>query len=181
MGGQDKGLLHWQGHPMAWHVAMGLSLQVGHLCVNANRNLDAYALWPWPVIPDDGDLPTNSGPLVGILTGLRHCSTPWLQVLPCDGPVVPDDLVQRLVDAAEQAQTDVAVPMTPAQGAEPERFHWTSALIRANQIASLADTLHTGDLRVRHWLTQRRWIGVSFDRADAFININAPETLHAHR
>jgi molybdenum cofactor guanylyltransferase len=181
MGGQDKGLLDWQGHPMAWQVARSLAPQVSQVCVNANRHLETYVRWPWPVIPDDADLPIHSGPLVGILTGLRHCSTPWLQVLPCDGPTLPPDLVERLMNAAEQSQSDVAVPVTPAQGAEPERHHWTSALIRTRQSASLADTLHKGDLRVRHWITQQRWIGVSFPRADAFININAPETLHARR
>jgi molybdopterin-guanine dinucleotide biosynthesis protein A len=82
---------------------------------------------------------------------------------------------------ARQHQADIAVPISPAHGGEPERHHWTCALIHHSQAARLEGLIHLGERRVRAWITQGRWIGVSFDRADAFININAPETLHAHR
>lgn len=181
MGGLDKGLLDWKGQPMAWRVAQRLAPQVSRLTINANRHADTYAQWPWPVRPDDEDLPIESGPLIGILTGLRHCSSPWLQVQPCDSPTLPVDMVTRLLQAAEQADADVAVPVTSASATEPERHHWTCPLIRIGTRHSLEAAVREGERRVRHWVTQGRWIGVSFGRADAFININAPETLHAQR
>jgi molybdenum cofactor guanylyltransferase len=181
MGGQDKGLIPWQGQPMAWQVAQALSTQVGGLTVNANRNLDVYRAWPWPVCADDVDLPPGSGPLAGILTGLRHSPATWLQLWPCDSPQPPANLVSTLVAAAEAAQVDFAVPTTPALDGQPMRHHWTGTLVRTNQLGTLEALFHSGERRVRQWVTQGRWIGVSFARADAFININAPETWHAHR
>lgn len=181
VGGQDKGLLSWQGHPMAWQVAQRLASQVTRLTINANRHASTYAQWPWPVRPDDADLPALSGPLIGILTGLRHCQSPWLQVAPCDGPTLPLDLVACLHHAAQEARADVAVPFTPACGEEPERHHWTCALIRANAALALERAIRQGERRVGHWIAQGRWISVSFERADAFININTPETWHAQR
>lgn len=166
---------------MAWQVAQRLAPQVSRLSINANRHLDIYARWPWLVCPDDIDLPLESGPLIGILTGLRHATASWLQVQPCDSPSLPIDLVTQLLQAAEQAQADIAVPVTPAHLNETERTHWTCALIRTSTRDSLEAAVQQGERRVRQWITQGRWIGVSFDRADAFININAPETLHAQR
>ena len=42
MGGVDKGLQNFQGVPLALHALLRLQPQVGHLMVNANRNLAAY-------------------------------------------------------------------------------------------------------------------------------------------
>jgi molybdopterin-guanine dinucleotide biosynthesis protein A len=43
MGGVDKGLLPWQGLPLAWHVAQRLEPQVRQVQVNANRHMSQYA------------------------------------------------------------------------------------------------------------------------------------------
>lgn len=180
MGGQDKGLLHLRGQAMAWQVAQALSPQVRQLSINANRHLDQYRQWPWPVMPDDTDLPTRSGPLVGILTGLRHTSADWLQLAPCDSPLLPDDLVRQLHDAALAHGADIAVPWTRDDLSGDARHHWTTALLARRTLPSLEWAVRSGERRVHRWMTQQRWIGVCFAASAAFANINTPETLHGH-
>ena len=54
MGGVDKGLQNHLGMPLALHALMRLTPQVGHLMINANRNLGAYDSMGVPVWPDAG-------------------------------------------------------------------------------------------------------------------------------
>ena len=42
MGGVDKGLQNHLGIPLAMHALLRLAPQVGHVLINANRNLGAY-------------------------------------------------------------------------------------------------------------------------------------------
>ena len=98
MGGVDKGLQNFRGLPLALHTLMRLQMQVGATMVNANRNLAAYEAFGAPVWPDV--LADYAGPLAGFLTGLERCETPWLLTVPCDTPLFPVDLAQRLAHAA---------------------------------------------------------------------------------
>ncbi|WP_461469458.1 molybdenum cofactor guanylyltransferase [Melaminivora sp.] len=101
MGGLDKGLQLFHGLPLALHAARRVQPQVGAVMLNANRHLAQYQRWGWPVWPDIE--PEQPGPLAGFMTGLAHCPTPWLLALPCDTPLFPPDLAQRLAQAASQA------------------------------------------------------------------------------
>ena len=98
MGGVDKGLQNHLGMPLAMHALLRLGPQVGEIMINANRNLGAYEAMGVPVWPDT--LPDYAGPLAGFLAGLEHCETPYLVTVPCDSPLFPDDLVQRLATSA---------------------------------------------------------------------------------
>ena len=74
MGGVDKGLQNHHGMPLALHALLRLGPQVGHVMINANRNLGAYEAFGVPVWPDPVD--DFAGPLAGFLAGLEHCETP---------------------------------------------------------------------------------------------------------
>lgn len=186
MGGANKGLQTYQGQALASWAIRALRPQVGALHINANRDLASYEalLKAAPasgghVWPDDPDIQTSLGPLAGILTGLRHVTTPWLMVAACDTPALPPALVSRLHQQALAHHADVAVPVT--QDADGEtRHHWTCALVHTRTRASLEATLAQGERRVGQWVKSGAWIGVSFDDPAAFININTPETLHGH-
>ena len=101
MGGVDKGLQSHLGMPLALHALLRLTPQVGHVMINANRNLGAYESMGVPVWPDT--IPDYAGPLAGFLTGLERCETPYLVVVPCDTPLFPEDLVERLTAAFADA------------------------------------------------------------------------------
>lgn len=178
MGGQDKGLLSWRGLPLARHVAQALAPQVDTLRLNANRHEPDYRAWGWAVHPDDPDLPRAGGPLIGILTALRHTPAPWVQIAPCDSPCLPADLVSTLLAAALHGNADIAVPISSG-GADEARHHWTTILAHRRTLPSLEQAVANGERRVRDWIAMNRWIGVSFDRPDAFVNLNTPEAFHA--
>ena len=52
MGGQDKGLIELAGRPLVAHALAALAPQVHTLLVNANRNLERYTAFGYPVVPD---------------------------------------------------------------------------------------------------------------------------------
>ena len=111
MGGVDKGLQNHLGLPMAMHALMRLAPQVGEIMINANRNLGAYESMGVPVWPDS--LPDYAGPLAGFLTGLERCETQWLLTVPCDTPLFPLDLAQRLAAAADAHDAEIAMAAAP--------------------------------------------------------------------
>jgi molybdopterin-guanine dinucleotide biosynthesis protein A len=191
MNGQDKGLVHYQGRPLADWVLQALAPQCTNMMVSANRHLPAYQalLSNWlqadtgnsaqttQVWPDDPDLPPHSGPLAGIVTALRHCPSDWLLVAPCDTPHLPPDLVSRLYEEAQRSQADVVVPKTQANG-DTERLHWVCALIRKGVSPQTEALFVKGERKAGLWVQSCRWSSVSFADEDAFTNMNTLETLH---
>jgi molybdopterin-guanine dinucleotide biosynthesis protein A len=188
MGGRDKGLVDWQGQPLALHVLHRLAPQGHSLMISANRHADAYAAlarqahaqsdMPAQVFADDPDLPPRSGPMAGMLSALRRLDGDWLQFVPCDSPRLPHDLAARLLDAATRAQADIAVPQTE-DGPDAPRPHWVCALIHRNTLPSLLSAFAQGERKVSRWVCAQRWTSVFFDDQDAFTNINHMETPHA--
>lgn len=178
MGGQDKGLLTWQGDALARHAARRLAPQVRSITLNANRHLDQYGAWGWRVQPDDPDLPEKAGPLSGMLTGLRQAQGHWLQFSPCDSPALPADLTGRLRQAARDADALIAVPCSVDPRTGEPWHHWTAALAHRDTRDLLQQMIGQGERRVGQWVRSCPWIGVCFERPEDFININTPETLH---
>ncbi len=170
MGGVDKGLQDFHGQPLALHALNRLRTQVGPLMLSANRHLDAYAAFGVPVLPDaDAEF---AGPLAGMLAGLTHCTTPFLATVPCDAPLFPLDLVERL--AAVDA--DIVVATAPDdQGVQ--RLQPVFCLLRADLQASLAHFLATGGRKVGQWMAQHHCERVAFGDAAAFANANTLEEL----
>ena len=93
MGGADKGLVDLHGKPMVAHAIDALRPQVGRLLINANRHLDQYMAFGCDVVPDalDGYL----GPLAGLASAMQAAATQYVVTVPCDSPLLPDDLVER--------------------------------------------------------------------------------------
>ena len=126
MGGRDKGLVPYEGRPLAAWVLQRLVAQTAQQFVIANRNLadyaellnQAHATLPAnrpAVEPDAPHLPRASGPLAGILTALQRTETPWLMVVPCDTPRLPATLAvnrqqARSAAARDQHDVDAVIP-----------------------------------------------------------------------
>ncbi len=176
MGGVDKGLQNHLGMPLALHALMRLTPQVGHLMINANRNLGAYDSMGVPVWPDAGVGGAEySGPLAGFLAGLEHCETPYLVTVPCDTPNFPIDLVARLSAAlvAEEAQIAIAATLEEGQ-LQPQPVF---CLMAATLIESLVVFTQSGQRKIDRWTGAQRCATVVFDDAAAFANANTPDEL----
>jgi molybdenum cofactor guanylyltransferase len=175
MGGLDKGLQSYRGSPLALHAVRRLAPQVGAVAINANRNIDAYEAMGAPVWPDVmADYP---GPLAGFLTGLERCETPWLVTVPCDSPLFPDNLVQRLAAAFEaDATLEIAMAATIEAGGAL-KVQPVFCLLRSSLEASLMDFLHDGQRKAELWAARHKTELVRFDDAGAFANANTAAEL----
>ena len=178
MGGLDKGLQPYHGQAMARRVWQTLQGRVSWLGVSAHRPPPACStlLNTTQVFVDDPDLPANSGPLAGILTGLRHAPGDWVMVCPCDSPRIPADLVERLLHAALQHDLDIATPLT--NELDEERPHWVCSLIHKRVYPKLLDQFVNGERKVGRFIQSTNWTAVSFDDPSAFANMNTLESLH---
>ena len=169
MGGADKGLLPWQGTPLARHIAARLAGQVGAVAINANRNADTYATFGYPLLPDR--LPDFPGPLAGFHAALAASPQPLVMLVPCDSPDFPADLVARLRNALLENNAEVAVAR--ADG----RRHSVFCLCRRELAADLAAFLAAGERKVGLWQDGRRLVQVEFADPEAFRNCNSREDL----
>jgi len=173
MGGADKGLQNHQGMPLALHALLRLSPQVGHVIINANRNLAAYESMGVPVWPDP--LADYPGPLAGWLAGLEHCETPYLLTVPCDTPHFPADLVARLAAALVADAADIAMAATHEDGRL--QVQPVFCLLKASLIESLVAYLNGGQRKIDAWTSLHRCVTVEFEDAAAFFNANTPQDL----
>lgn len=183
MGGVDKGLQLFNGEPLALHAIRRLGSQVGQLIVNANRNLADYEAFGVPVWPDS--LADYPGPLAGFLTGLEHCTTPWLLTVPCDTPLFPPDLAARLAEAVAAENAEIAMVNAPeiSDGEVVLCLQPVFCLLRADLRESLRRYTEAGGRKVQAWTAQHRTVHVPFNRPgdapDAFFNANTLAELHA--
>ncbi|WP_399677963.1 molybdenum cofactor guanylyltransferase MobA [Xenophilus sp.] len=178
MGGADKGLVPWQGRPLAVHALERLRPQVGALAINANRHQDAYAAFGVPVWADT--VAGQPGPLAGFLAGMAQARTDWLLTVPCDTPRFPSDLARRLGEAVLIEGADLAVAAAPEHGTM--RPQPVFCLMRTSLHASLARFVAGGGRKVGRWVAECHGLTVPFDRPDdagAFANANTPEDLQA--
>jgi molybdopterin-guanine dinucleotide biosynthesis protein A len=169
MGGADKGLLPYLGRPLVAHAIERLAPQVDGLLISANRNIDAYRAFGYPVLTDDlGDYP---GPLAGLAAGLSVCPTPWLLTCPCDCPALPPDLAARLFAAAKAQRANIAVAATAG------RMQPTFQLCRREVLPALEAYLAAGHRKVGAWCREQEAVEVDFSAASAFDNLNTPTDL----
>ncbi len=176
MGGIDKALQNFRGLPLALQTLMRLQLQsltLQEVLINANRNLSAYESLGVPVWPDSID--GFAGPLAGFLTGLERCETPLLLTVPCDTPMFPLDLVERLYTAMAEQNADIAMAAAPeADGAV--RPQPVFCLLKIDLLESLVKFTQGGGRKIDAWTGQHRCAIVPFDRPgdspQAFANAN---------
>lgn len=176
MGGTDKGLQNFHGLPLALQTLMRLQLQslpLQEVLINANRNLAAYEALGVPVWPDSID--GFAGPLAGFQTGLERCETPLMLTVPCDTPLFPLDLVERLLQAMDEQNADVT--MAAAREADGTvRPQPVFCLIKTELLESLVKFTQSGGRKIDAWTAQHRCAIVPFDLPSdsphAFANAN---------
>ncbi len=177
MGGEDKGLIDLDGRPLIAHVLERIQPQVDQVVINANRNLEQYARFGHPVISDT--LSDFQGPLAGFLAVMQQVDTDFIVTLPCDGPCLPDNLIERLLKAQQAADADIAVAH------DGNRMQPVYALIATRLQPSLEAFLQAGERKIDWWYAKHNTVTVDFsDAPDTFLNINTPEDRErylAHR
>ncbi|QMV14455.1 molybdenum cofactor guanylyltransferase MobA [Vibrio spartinae] len=168
MGGHDKGLLVYQGRPLIQRVIDALQPQVSSLWICANRNQAAYRQYA-PVIEDlYSDYP---GPLAGLHSALKHAETEWVGILPCDGPQVSHDLVERFCQASESGGKVYVAH-------DGEKYQPVYALAHRSVLSPLEQFLAQGERKVMRFFDQVGARAVDcHDIQSMFMNVNTPEQL----
>lgn len=170
MGGRDKGLVELAGRPMIEHVIERVKPQVGGVVINANRRLDDYRRYGFPLISDVQD--GFQGPLAGMAAALRRCDTDWVMTVPCDSPLLPLDLAERLHRAVETHDADVAV------AGDGERLHPVFCLLSPRVAGDLEDFLAQGQRKIDRWFERVHVVRADFsDEAECFGNVNTGDDL----
>lgn len=175
MGSVDKGLQLIHGQPMVRHVLHRVQPQVGKVMINANRHLDDYQSFGVPICSDS--ISGYAGPLAGIHAALLHTDMPYLVSVPCDSPLLPNDLVSRLSVAMSEHNADAAVVVT-GNGEQRQR-HPVFLLLKSDVRSSLEHYLSNGGRKVDDWLASLNCVDVPFDDEAAFTNVNTPEDIQA--
>lgn len=174
MGGQDKGLVKWQGKAFIDHVIGNLQNQVSHIAVSVNRNIEAYAERT-PHVFADARQWQGLGPLAALSTAasdVRLTTADWLLIVPCDTPNLPDDLVVTfLMDAQDYPATAAFYAETDTQA------HYSIMFVRPQLLQSTVDYLYTGMRTLRGWLEQQHARPVHFPDEAAFVNYNSPQDM----
>lgn len=170
MGGADKGLVEFLDKPLVSHVIQRLLPQVDEILISANREMETYAALGHPVMADS--IENFAGPLAGLHMGLTEARHPYVLTVPCDTPLLPMSLVDRLMRGLANCDADVAVAKT---GLQP---HPVFCLCRKTLLPHLEEYLQGGGRKFEDWYSTLDVAEILFnDAPQAFININTREEL----
>jgi len=171
--GAEKAIAELRGKPLLVWAAERLQRSCARVAINARPGSDTERLArarDLPVLHDaQGDA---EGALAGIRAGLAwaiELGARRLAVSPCDAPLLPDDVFERLL---REAGEGAAVAET-AEGRQPLCSVWPVTALPA-VVAALAGGAHPPTWRVLDGLGAAR---VAFGDAAAFANINTRADL----
>ena len=168
--GQDKGLIEYRGRRLIEILIDKLAAQGVKIAINANRNIDTYQAYGFPVFSDQLD--NYQGPLAGFATAMSEVTTDYILTMPCDGPLLADNYVQRFVSAAQSH----AAPILVAD--DGERLQPVNAMIQCSLLADLHGFLDSGERKIDRWYAQHDFRRVDFsDAPECFRNINNLQDL----
>ncbi|UVL58650.1 molybdenum cofactor guanylyltransferase MobA [Pseudomonas sp. B21-035] len=169
MGGQDKGLLDWQGQPLIAHIHAVVRPLTDDLIISCNRNPDRYRAYADQLVGDaEADFP---GPLAGVLAGLAVARHDWILVLACDAPLIDQALILELMNLANDQQQ----PAMIRQGG-----YWQPmfSLIPCALRSDLQHAWDAGDRGVQRTLRQHPLRAVECAEGDPRLsNFNTPDFL----
>lgn len=168
MGGNDKGLIKLNNKPLIEHVIERLQPQASQILINANRNFDKYSHYGTVISDSFTGFP---GPLGGIHSGLVNAQTDWVGFVPCDSPLISDDLVERFCHAVND-ESDIIV----AHDGEHSQPVFT--LYHKRVLPKLTAFLKRGDRKIILLYNDCHTDYVDFsDSPQCFVNLNTPDEL----
>jgi molybdopterin-guanine dinucleotide biosynthesis protein A len=166
---------------MLAHVICRLAPQVGRVVINANGDPARFDAFGLPVVPDT--IGGFVGPLAGVLAGMRWAAanTPearWVVTAAGDAPLLPSDLVERLLKAISKRPGAIALAQSHGE-LHPVIGLWPVALAQ-----DLEEQLRGGVRKVLDWTDKHGTVPVPFPPAhvcgidiDPFFNANTPQEL----
>lgn len=164
--GEDKGLVKIDGKPLFQRIAERLDPMVSKILINSNQNQHLYGQH-FEVIPDMTQ--DYSGPLAGMLAGLKAATTQWALFVPCDVPEFPVNLAEALWQHKDGQQALYARDL--------HREHPTLCLLNKNLIPALEKYLTSGERKVMFFFNKINAMPITFHERNAFANLNTPADI----
>ncbi len=167
---QDKGLVLYRDQAMVSYALQALSEVADQVFINANRNIEQYRKFGYPVITDQTD--SFDGPLAGVLAIMKVVDNSVLVVMPCDSPLIKPRHLLKLLESRAEADADIAVAWDGA------RLHPVFLALKTALRGILEKYLQRGERKIDRWLEQHRMVKVDFSQEpNVFININTLSEL----
>lgn len=165
---KDKGLIKLNQKPMIEHITDRIKDQVDDIVISANRNIDSYKQFSNKVIKDKNN--NFFGPLAGVLSCIPECKHEWILVTPCDTPLLPDNLVNRL-----NKTDDYKLVVAKSQQQRQLIF-----LMHKSLKENLNEFLLQGHQKAMSWIELQNPKVITFSTADnTFINVNTQSELES--
>jgi molybdopterin-guanine dinucleotide biosynthesis protein A len=103
---------------------------------------------------------------------MSNVSTDYILTMPCDGPVIIDDYVNKMKQGLNESTAVLAI------ASDGTRMQPVYALIPLKLADSLQQFLLTGERKIDLWYQQQDFTLVEFEaESEFFTNINTPQDL----
>ena len=174
MDGEDKGLVFYNNNPLIKSVIEKVEPQVNNIVISANRNIDHYKKFGYPVVNDSASNQENykkiyQGPMAGIAAALPQCKNEWVFIIACDMPLISDTIVSQL---EASLKTDHKNNKKTIAIAEVNKKLQLAMLLNKNLLPSLQLSLKNDQLKLMQWVSSNKIASVSFSTETEFRNIN---------
>ena len=174
LGGIDKGLVSFDGEPVAERLSRLLAQHGNEVLISCNRNADQSRQWADRLVRDPQ--PDYPGPLLGILSAMRVASGSHLLVVPCDMPLLDAPLLQALIALASE-HPEQAIALQGGNQLQPLICILPLALLGA-----LEQAWQAGQRSPRRWLIGQQVVTLTIAADDPrLLNANTRSQWHTHR
>lgn len=167
MSGKDKGLIEVFDKPLIEYTINVLKKTDAEVAINANRNQHSYAMYG-DVFGDTID--ERLGPLLGVLTSLKHMQTEYVGFVPCDAPMLSLEFIQHLTSHSANSTLTVA---SDGQFIQP-----TFSVFHKSMLTPLESFLLSGERKAGLFMKQQNAYVVDCKNyKQCFTNLNTPLDL----
>jgi molybdopterin-guanine dinucleotide biosynthesis protein A len=163
---QDKGLVELNNKPLIEHVLNAVQSQVDDIVISANRNIDTYKKYSPSVI---SDIDKNfCGPLSGISSAMPLCKHEWVLIVPCDMPLLPENLVEQMQRTIDNQPLCIVESNGQLQ---------LVLLLHTSLLQNIKQSLTQKHYKLLSWVKSQQHVVVNFHDDAIFNNINSMEQL----
>ncbi len=160
----DKGLVKLEGKTLISHVIERLQNQVENIYISCNRNEDEYQKLGFPLL-NDSPFPSE-GPLCAIAAGLSKIPCKRLLIVPCDTPLLPENLVDLLNQGLDSGAYKVACIRNH------EHIQPLFCMIDSSLTQDLTKQIKAGVRKTQDWIKDQEHILINDERFELYSNIN---------
>ena len=178
MGYQQKGLMHLGERTLIEYALDKVRPYTNNIVISANKELDQYATFGYPVIAD-AEPYTLRGPLAGIYSAATQLpdNIELIQVLPCDTPFLPNQLVEDLHHFLITNPTKELAVATTADKVHPVIMQFRRSML--SKLKNYLDDPRELN-RVMAFIQSCDYGTVNYIDSDKFLNINDTSLLQGY-